>query len=188
MKAEGIQLIRYDELSPHIIAMRLIKPGSRVLSAGCGIGREVEFLDKELKCKVIAIDNDEKYLRESKKRNPKVVHKLANMSEYSEKESYDYVVCLWNTINYSIKLEKKKKFIKRAYENLKPGGKLIITSSDIFSHWRAIFHNIKYREMYFYFPSQVSKWFKDSGFAVEKIKIGKRNLTQLIVASKPVKN
>lgn len=166
-------------LGPELLAMGLIKEGSEVLSIGCGAGREVKYLVNK-GCIVTAIDNDKNMIELSKNQEPNVKYLNINALSYIEDNQYDYIICLWNTINYFPK-KWRKLFIKLSYWNLKKNGRLIITTSDIFRHWRCILHNIKYRKRYYYFPNEINYWFKDSGLTREQIKVNRSNL---IVARK----
>lgn len=164
-----------EELSPYCLALHLVKPGSKVLSAGCGAGREVYFLSNILNCEVTALDHNIEILNKSRFLNPSVDHILTDIAEFRSNKKYDYVVCLWNTINFLTKTQKNK-FIKRCEENLKMGGKLIITSQNIFNKLRAFVFNIKLMRMYYYFPSEIKDWFKNTRFIVSNINIENTNL------------
>lgn len=171
----------YSFADNSFIAINLVKPNSKVLSAGCGAGREVEFLVKERNCKVVAIDNQEEMIELSKKREPNAEYHVASITEYMDKpESYDYILCLWNTMNY-LTFQERLEFIDCCEHNLKIGGKLIIVSGDLSGSWRYFLHNIKYRDSYYYPHSQINKWFESTK---SKLFINKINNSNLIIAEK----
>jgi len=160
----------YNELSPHKLALGLIKPNSMVLTIGCGDGREVEYLVKKLHCTVVALDIDKEMIEASRKKQPLVTYHCMNAKDYVREHSFDYIVCLWNTINY-LSPEERRKLIIKSYLNLKRGGALILTTSHIFQNWRFIFHNLKSKTNYYYFPGEIKKWFEGLDFKVDKIKV-----------------
>ena len=77
--------------------------------------------------------------------------------------------------------KKRRHFINLSYNNLKEGGKLILTTSNIFQNWRFIFNDLNYKHNYYYFPNEIKYWFEDIDFVVDKIKVNDCNL---IVAKK----
>ena len=176
-----VNVLKEDyNLSVMLLALRLIKPSSKVLSVGCGAGREVKYLVRELNCDVTALDYDNDMIESSIELEPNAEYFCEDALKFIRNEEYDYIVCLWNTINF-LKKEERKKLIEVCYRNLKNKGKLIITTSHIFQNWRFLFHNLKYWTSYYYFPKEISYWFKDTDFKVEKIKVGH---SHLIIAEK----
>jgi len=161
----------YDELEPSLLAMSIIRPGSRVLSAGCGAGREVDHLVNKLKCEVVAVDIDRRVLIMSEHKTPNAKYICGNIVDMKFEEKFDYVVCLWNTMNYLDK-KAKKMFVETSYENLKEDGELIIATTHIFSHWRHFPCNIKHRKHFHHFPWEINGWFKDTKFKLSKVRIG----------------
>ena len=154
------------------IPLRLVKANSRVLSAGCGPGREVKFLVQELGCAVTAIDISENMINLSKKHEKNAEYILGDISKFKSKKKFDYIICLFNTINYLPGLEARKEFIENCDFNLKNTGKLIITTGHRFSSVRAfIFQLLHPTKNYYYLPSQIDKWFENTSFKVERSKI-----------------
>jgi len=167
-------------LSQELLALRLVYPKSLVLSIGCGAGREVKYLVQKIKCKVTAIDYDEEMIKNSKTIEPKAEYLCIDALNFSRKNTYDYIVCLWNTINFLDKNERKK-LIELSYKNLKKDGKLILTTAHLFNCWRFPLHNLKHFSSYYPFPKEINWWFKDTNFKIEKIRIGN---SLLVVAQK----
>jgi cyclopropane fatty-acyl-phospholipid synthase-like methyltransferase len=163
-------LREHSEKDPSKFAMNLLKPKSYVLSAGCGAGREVDYLVNTLKCKVVAIDIDENAVKLSKEKIPNAEYLVGDMVEKIFPKKFDYIVCLWSTINY-LNRESRKKFIETCYENLKEGGELILGTTHIFSHWRHLLSNIKHKQHYHPFPWEINEWFKDTDFTISKKRI-----------------
>src|SRR3989344_6968026 len=89
----------YEDTDPNRLALGLVKPKSKVLSAGCGPGREVKFL-LDLKCKVLGIDHSEKMIELSRKLEPKAKYIAGSIVNFKSKDKFDYILCLYNTINY----------------------------------------------------------------------------------------
>lgn len=161
-----------------------IKSGSFVLSVGCGSGREVSYLLNKLGCKVVAIDINKDIINLSKGIiNKNVEYICMNMKDYKSNKKFDYIISLWNTINY-LNEKDKNEFIKNCYSNLKDEGELIITTEGAFTYWRNFFHNIKYLSFYYPFKLNINKWFRGTEFVFSKKKI-KRCI--LIMAKKTKK-
>ncbi len=150
-EAYNTMLRGYDEKDLSKAALNLIEPRSYVLSAGCGAGREVDYLVKVLKYQVMAIDIDEKALELSKEKTPDAEHMLVDMVDKQFNNKFDYIVCLWNTINY-LDRKSRRVFVETCYTNLKIGGELILTTTHIFSHWRNLLSKIKHRTIYHPYP------------------------------------
>lgn len=155
----------YKEDDVSKIGLSYIIPGSYVLSAGCGAGREMDFLINKLKCMAIGIDLDRKALSLSKAKIPNAEHILGDMVKMRFEKKFDYIVCLWNSINY-LKRKERKRFVETCYSNLKHGGDLIIVTTHTFSHWRHLLCNIKYKRYYHPSPWEIKGWFKDTQFEV----------------------
>ena len=170
----------YEDTDPNRLALGLIAPNSKILSAGCGPGREVKFL-VDLKCEVTGIDHSEKMIELSKKLEPKAVYIVGSIVGFKSKEEFDYVLCLYNTINYLPNFKTRRKFIENSYYNLKKGGKLIIITKHKFSHLGAFLRSIISNKNFCFSPKQIEKWFKGLDFKIKKSKIGDE---LLIIAEK----
>lgn len=171
----------FETLEADTLAINLVKPNSKVLSCGCGHGREVYFLVKERNCDVTAIDNQERMINLSKTTEPNADYYLADMKDFKTREKQDYILCIWNGINALLKNEDKIIFIKTCEENLKVGGKLILVTSNMFSYWRHFFSELRHWNNYNYLPWKINSWFKGINFEIQKIKVGRFNI---IVAKK----
>lgn len=166
---------------PARLAIGLVKPKSKVLSCGCGEGREVKFL-KNIGCKVVAIERNLFILEISQEREPDAEYVLGRFSDFIRPDTFDYVLCLSNTINQTPSIAERKRFIENSYKNLKKGGKLLITTEHAFSRKGAFIRWLFFRNPRFYHPNQIDCWFKNINFrSIHKIKIGH---STLIVAEK----
>jgi len=176
----------YRDIDPSRLALGLIKSGTNVLSCGCGAGREVSFL-KSINCNVIAIDYSKRMIEQSKSQVEAdyFVSELTRLSDLNlEENSFDYITCLFNTINNLPDSNDRKGFIYKCYSLLKPQGKLIITSTNMFSSLRTFFirlFNIHNQKSYYYSPTEIKIWFEDTPFKIQQTKI---NETTLIIAEK----
>lgn len=170
-------------MSSRTVALKMVEPNQKVLICGCGFEQDTEEVDTMIKknCDFLGIDIDSVSLSKIQNLYPNRNFKVADMITYSEPDTYDCITCLWNTINYVQDLDKKKQFIKRCEENLKDGGKLIMTTSHIFHRWRYPLHNIKHFTNYFYYPSEIDKWFEGTQFKVKMVLVEHANL---IIATK----
>src|SRR3989338_4219045 len=87
-------------MSVMLVALRMVKTNSKVLSVGCGAGREVKYLVRELNCDVTGVDYDPEMISSSKKIEPKAEYFCEDALKFVREGKYDYVVCLWNTVNF----------------------------------------------------------------------------------------
>lgn len=168
---KNIDIKGYNKLSPMLFALKLIKPNSKVLSIGCGTGREVKYLVNKLNCKVTALDIDKEVIIKSIITEPNAEYHCIDALKFLRYKEFDYVICLWNTINYFKKRERRKLIIQ-SYYNLKDNGKLIITSGNLFCHYKYILHNLYHLNWYYYFPNQIKYWFSKTGFKYHKTSVG----------------
>lgn len=168
----AVMTLRYTSTDASRKVLDMIPMYSTVLSAGCGTGREVQYLVHQRKCKVVAIDIDKKAIQESKQLNPEVEHICADMvCHFFGERKFDHIVCLFNTINY---LERKDRqiFIINCQLSLAPAGMVHIVTTHIFSNKRLLLSNIKHRMHFHPFPWEFKEWFKGTSFKVTKTKIG----------------
>lgn len=179
---ENMKTYGDEEGMVHLRTLLLIKNGSDVLSLGCGSGREVKQLVSQC-CKVTAIDIQERMIEESRHIEPNAFYINGDALKFELPNSFDYIVCLWNTINRFEK-EDKKRLIELCYKNLRKGGTLLITTKTRYSSlrlWLKHFQN-KFEETYYYNPEDIAYWFKDTKF---KWEIKKEDLgNNLIIAKK----
>ena len=160
----------YKLTNPSRLAIGLVKPNSRVLSCGCGAGREVKYL-VSIGCEVVAIDNSLKMLKLSKMNEPNAFYKLVDMITYKEEKRFDYIICLWNTINHLKDLEERKQFIKTCKYNLKDGGNLIIITKHKYTNIASFVRSVLSNKDYYFSPKQIDYWFKNMSMVVSKVNI-----------------
>jgi SAM-dependent methyltransferase len=154
------------------IAISQVKPHSKVLSVGCGPGREVRHLVRKLRCQVVGIDYSENMIKLSKLNEPKAKYYKADMIKFRSNDKFDYITCLWNVINFIPDLKSRKEFIKNCYHNLRKGGYLIITTGYRTAHWRTFLSQILHFTKDYYPPkSQIGKWFEGTPFKVHSSRI-----------------
>lgn len=173
--------VGYKDTDPSRLALGLIKPNSKVLSAGCGCGREVRYLVRNLNCQVTAIDNSENMIKLSQEIEPNALYIKDDITSFDSSESYDYIICLFNTINCLKDLDARRRFCRTSYFNLKPNGKLIIVSKNKYGDMGAFVRSILWRNDFFYNPKQIDNWFIDNQVKINKVKIGN---ALLIIADK----
>jgi len=111
-----------------------IKPGDRILDAGCGVGGSAFFLARQYHAKVTGVTLSEKQLNFSRK---KLEDLKLKEYVYFRQEDYGHTTFQDNTFDVIWAIESitsspdKPQFAKEAYRLLKPDGKLII--ADYFS-------------------------------------------------------
>lgn len=175
----------FEKLTADKLAINLIKPNSKVLSCGCGAGREVSFLMTEKNCDVTAIDMFDYKIEASRKLEPNVKYFVEDMLNFRTEKKQDYIIALLNTINCLFDNEDKIKFIKTCEQNLEVNGELILVTSHLFSHWKHPLSAVKHLTKHNYLESKISTWFNDTSFKYEKLMCGKYNI---IIAKKITNN
>ena len=168
--AKYVQAMQKEDkrLSNYNISMMLVSPFSTVLSLGCGAGREVKSLVGK-QCKVTAIDRSKKMIELSKEIEPNAEYLLMDFRDHTKKEKYDFILCLFNTINYLESKDERAEVIRKSYSNLKAGGELIIETSPRNTTLGTFIRGCIYRNDYYYSKSQIDLWFKGTKFKVEKL-------------------
>jgi SAM-dependent methyltransferase len=169
-----------EALNTFNVSLMFIKPNSNVLACGCGPGREARILITK-GCKVTAVDHSQNMIDISKKNEPRAKYILGDITKYKEQNKYDYITCLFNTMNCLGDLKNRKKFILNSYINLKKGGKLIIDSSDRSIHWKVYLRAMAFKNDFYYKSNQVELWFENTNFKVERMKTNQGNI---IIATK----
>jgi len=120
-------LIPYQELLETICNELEIKPGERILEAGCGTGN-LALKIKERGGDVIGVDNCKEALEIYKKKDPNAKVVLADLREKLPfpDNFFDKITC--NNTLYAIPKEKQLNVLKEFYRILKPGGKIVIVN------------------------------------------------------------
>jgi ubiquinone/menaquinone biosynthesis C-methylase UbiE len=120
-------LIPYQELLETICDELDIKPGEKILEAGCGTGN-LALKIKERGAEVIGLDNCKEALEIYKKKDPKAKVVLADLREKLPfPDNYFDKIASNNTL-YAIPKEKQLDTLKEFYRILKPGGKIVISN------------------------------------------------------------
>ncbi len=110
-----------------------IKPNSKILDAGCGIGGSAIWLAKNYSTKVVGININNMQIEKAKKLSAK--NNVQDLTEFhardftDTKQKSNTFDTVW-AIESAIFAEKKHSFLKESKRILKPGGRIII--ADIF--------------------------------------------------------
>jgi cyclopropane fatty-acyl-phospholipid synthase-like methyltransferase len=117
-------LNEYDKTDLNYLAIKDIK-NSKVLSLGCGGGREVKLLVKN-KNTVTAVDFSKKMIEQSYKVESRARYYWMNCLDYViiDCEEYDYIIGMFNFLN-GIEPERLEWFIEELYYCLNKGGQMI---------------------------------------------------------------
>jgi len=136
---------RYEEYnkSKHSIRnlkiIKSLKPKKKILSLGCGGGREVKELVQNGKQKVVAVDISKKMIEESKKIEPKAQYYIMDavkfVEKYKGKKKFDYILGLFTFLNY-IERKDMKKLIDNLIGMLNKDGKIIFEIRGITERWQ----------------------------------------------------
>lgn len=105
-----------------------LKKNRKVLSMGCGAGREVKML-KAMGMKITAVDIDADMINSSKKMEPRANYKKEDIIQFlereREREKYDYVLGLYNFL-CGISRPKRQFLIDKSFELLTKRGIILL--------------------------------------------------------------
>jgi ubiquinone/menaquinone biosynthesis C-methylase UbiE len=147
----------YSKCQLHVSERKLfrkyLKRKGKVLDVCCGVGRVAIPLAK-IGFEVIGIDSSQKMIntanalkRRFKVKNVKFICIDASKIKF-EKESFDYVLMLENSLEHIPSKDKRKIIIKKIYDVLKKDGVFITSFHSCFYPpkllFKLIFHNIAY--------------------------------------------
>lgn len=96
-----------------------------ILDLACGSGMYVNEL-KLLGFDVTGFDLDKSMIEQAQKKYPTILVKQKNMLELDDINRYDGIYSIGNSIVHLDSLSEIKTLVKKIYQALKPGGKLIL--------------------------------------------------------------
>jgi len=165
-------MIRIPDLNDWRLAIGLVRPNSKVLSIGCGSGREVRYLSS-IGCNVTAIDIDKACINESKRIEPRAEYVLQDFLKYKTNKKFDFVLCLNRTINYLLDNKDKKELIRKAVSYLDSKGQLIVSTSHRYSSLRKFLVWLfdKNQRRYYFSPRKIKTWFNGLPILIYQIKV-----------------
>lgn len=121
-------LIPYRELLETICDELEIKPGEKILEAGCGTGN-LALKIKERGAEVVGLDNCKEALDIYHKKDPKAELVLADLAKKLPfPDSYFDKIASNNTL-YAIPKEKQLSVLKELHRILKFGGKIVLSNT-----------------------------------------------------------
>ena len=154
--------------------LKLIKPGDRVLDAGCGNGR----LYRQVKAKKIdylGIDFSKELLKIAKKQNPKAKFKngdLADEKTWQGLKNYDICFCL-AVLHHFPTLGDQLNVLEHICKVLKPNGLLVIS---VWNLWQKRFWKLHLEQVFW----KIFKGFKFKWLLVPyKVADGRKIITQV---------
>lgn len=118
-------LIPYQELLETICQELEIKPGEKILEAGCGTGN-LALKIKEGGAKVIGLDNCKEALDIYRKKDPTAELVLADLTEKLPFPDNHFDKIASNNTIYTLPKEKQLEIMKEFYRVLKPNGKIVL--------------------------------------------------------------
>ncbi|PJA02414.1 hypothetical protein COX73_00885 [bacterium (Candidatus Gribaldobacteria) CG_4_10_14_0_2_um_filter_36_18] len=120
-------LIPYQELLETICDELEIKPGEKILEAGCGTGN-LALKIKERGAKVVGLDNCQEALDIYRKKDPTAELVLADLAKKLPfPDNYFDKIASNNTL-YAVPREKRDQLMKESLRILKPGGKIVLAN------------------------------------------------------------
>lgn len=107
-----------------------MRKGESVLDLACGFGRH-SFEFHKLGFPVTGVDLNSRLIEEAKLKVGETGNSIrfirADMREYTEPYSYNYVVLLYNSFGYFKDRHDDERVIRNCFESLLPGGKMLIS-------------------------------------------------------------
>ena len=98
--------------------------GNRLLDVACGTGGHLPFLQQHYS--VEGLDLDEQMLKIARQRNPGVIFHHADMVDFSLKQQFDVIICLFSSIGYVKTVPRLYQALQTMCRHLLPGGVVII--------------------------------------------------------------
>jgi SAM-dependent methyltransferase len=129
------KLGRYEETErecEQIVALLGLRPGARILDAGCGFGRTVGVL-RELGFDAVGVDISPAVIAEAQRRNPGPAYLVHDLTEPlpDEVERFDAIVNVYSSFGYGATVDDDAAVLRTWHAALKPGGALVMELSDI---------------------------------------------------------
>jgi ubiquinone/menaquinone biosynthesis C-methylase UbiE len=119
-----------SRVASYIIRKLNLKPGMSILDCPCGIGRiSIPLAKKGIK--VTGVDITAQYLDELSRKSEKLKLPIktvqSDMRRIDFKSQFDAAGNIWTSFGYFDKESDNQLVLKRLYNALKPGGKLLLT-------------------------------------------------------------
>jgi SAM-dependent methyltransferase len=102
------------------------KPSKTLLDIGCGTGEHLKYLSKDFTC--MGIDINENMIRIAKNKVSDARFKVADMVDFSLKERFDVITCLFSAIGYARTYDNLAKALENMHKHLTSNGLVIIES------------------------------------------------------------
>lgn len=161
--------------------------GSRILDYGCGAGHPIASHLANLGYQITGIDGSEKLLAKAQARLPDQEWILAKLESAPVNSAFDRIIC-WDAI-FHVRREHHAAILKRFFQSLTPGGKLLISSG---GSAQDPFRDTMFGQTFFYDahpPAEFVELLKVTGFEIEMVDFpdlpgGGRNKGKLAVIAK----
>jgi len=100
-----------------------------ILELACGTGSILEVLASEYR--VVGLDNSLGMLEVARKRLPNVEFIQANMADFSVDQSFDAILCIYDSINHLLKFSEWQSIFEKVAQHLLPGGLFIFDMNTV---------------------------------------------------------
>jgi ubiquinone/menaquinone biosynthesis C-methylase UbiE len=102
-----------------------LKSGNKILlDVACGTGKHLKYLQKHFTCE--GLDICPELLGIARKKLPKVIFHLANMTNFKLEKKYDVITCFFGSIGHVKTVGMLYRTIRNFKKHLKPNGILVI--------------------------------------------------------------
>jgi ubiquinone/menaquinone biosynthesis C-methylase UbiE len=111
-------------------AKKYLKPGSKILELGCGTAENLTVFENDYK--LTGIDISEGMLREAEKKIPDAKFVQADIAAFNIKEKFDFIFCMYDTINHLENLKSWSSLFRCAKKHLNKDGIFIFDFNTLY--------------------------------------------------------
>lgn len=100
------------------------KEAKTLLDVGCGTGEHLRYFSANFQC--MGLDINSRMIEAARRKVPNVRFRVANMINFSLKERFDTIVCLFSAIGYVQTVSNLQKTLENFRKHLNEGGTVIV--------------------------------------------------------------
>lgn len=134
---ERSNLTKFENIAFSKFFSYLHKSEPCILDIGCGAGKPYDIFLQQKNCQLTGVDCSKKQIERAQKNVPNAKYIVVDFMKYKASPKYDGIIMLYSL--FHIKREYHEDILRKSYEMLDQGGKMLITVR------REDSGNIKYR-------------------------------------------